>query len=66
MFVLLQTLLFFFYLLGAPNIIQYVNHRLGGGFHDVGRQTYAMVAAAVVRHHDINLAQRIAPLTLGG
>ena len=56
---------FFFDFSGAPDIVQDVNHRFRGGFHDVRRQANAVEAAAVVVCHDVHLAQRILALTLG-
>ena len=56
---------FFFDFSGAPDIVQDVNHRFRGGFHDVRRQANAVEAAAVVVCHDVHLAQRILALACG-
>ena len=54
----------FFHFSGAPDVVQHVNHRFGGGLDDIGRQAHAVEAAAVIIDHDIDLAQRVFALAL--
>nr|VUD26382.1 Uncharacterised protein [Salmonella sp. NCTC 7297] len=59
------ALQFFFNFGSAPDIVQYVYHRFGGGFDDIGRQTDAVEAATMMVHHDIDLTQRVFALAFG-
>lgn len=56
---------FFFNFGGAPDIVQYVHHRFGGGFDDIRRQPDAVEAATMMVHDDIDLTQRVFALAFG-
>ena len=60
------ALQFLFNLTGTPDIVQSVDHRFGGGLHNIGRQTNAVELAAVVAHDDIDLTQRILAVAFRG
>ncbi len=56
---------FFFNFGGAPDIVQYVHHRFGGGFDDIRRQPDAVEAATMMVYDDIDLTQRVFALAFG-
>lgn len=56
---------FFFNFGCAPDIVQYVHHRFGGGFDDIRRQPDAVEAATMMVHDDIDLTQRVFALAFG-